>query len=54
MPVWPISVKPHIWDVLEKDGVGMLKVDESLAAAKRSWGGGKIVNHSVDRLWIRV
>ena len=38
-PAWPISVRDHIWDVLEKEGVGMLNVDDLNAAAKRSWGG---------------
>ncbi|KAK3166764.1 hypothetical protein OEA41_009889 [Lepraria neglecta] len=38
-PAWPISVRDHVWDVLEKEGVGMLNVDDLIAAATRSWGG---------------
>lgn len=38
-PAWPIGVRDHVWDVLEKEGVRMLNVDDLTAAAKRSWGG---------------
>ena len=39
-PAWPVSSRDHVWDVLEKEGVGMLNVDDLDAAAKRSWGSG--------------
>ena len=38
-PAWPISARDHIWDVLEKEGVGMLNVDDLTSASKRNWGG---------------
>lgn len=37
-PSWPLSLRDHVWDVLEKEGVGMLNVDDLEAATKRSWG----------------
>lgn len=36
-PSWPIGVRNHVWDVLEREGVGMLNVDDLEAACKRSW-----------------
>ena len=38
-PAWPISVRDHVWDVLEKEGVGMLNVDDVIGASWRRWGG---------------
>lgn len=38
-PAWPIGVREHIWDVLEKEGVGMLNVDDLESASQRNWGG---------------
>ena len=37
-PSWPVGVRDHIWDVLEKEGVGMLSVDDLQDASKRNWG----------------
>lgn len=36
-PSWPISLRNHVWDVLEKKGVGMLNVDDLVAATRRDW-----------------
>lgn len=36
-PSWPISLRNHVWDVLQKEGVGMLNVDDLAAASHRSW-----------------
>ncbi|CAF9925445.1 Altered inheritance of mitochondria protein 6 [Imshaugia aleurites] len=38
-PAWPVGVRDHIWDVLEKEGVGMLNVDDLTSASQRNWGG---------------
>ncbi|KAL8791610.1 MAG: hypothetical protein Q9195_005815 [Heterodermia aff. obscurata] len=37
-PSWPVSVREHVWDVLVKEGVGMLNVDDLSGASKRDWG----------------
>ena len=37
-PSWPASVREHVWDVLVKEGVGMLNVDDLIGASKRNWG----------------
>ncbi|KAL8856637.1 MAG: hypothetical protein Q9178_006793 [Gyalolechia marmorata] len=41
-PSWPMAVNLGVWDVLEKEGVGVLSVDD-LEAVKGFWGktGGK-------------
>lgn len=36
-PGWPVNVRDHVWDVLEKEGVGMLNVDDLTAATQRPW-----------------
>ncbi|KAL8770017.1 MAG: hypothetical protein Q9203_002664 [Teloschistes exilis] len=36
-PGWPVNIRDHVWDVLEKEGVGMLNVDDLTAATQRSW-----------------
>jgi len=36
-PSWPVGVREHVWDVLVKEGVGMLSVDDVDAASKRKW-----------------
>ena len=36
-PAWPTGVRDHIWDVLEREGVGMLNVDDLTAASQRNW-----------------
>lgn len=40
-PSWPVGVRDHIWDVLEREEVGMLNVDDLTAASQRNWGFGK-------------
>lgn len=37
-PTWPVGLRDHIWDVLVREGVGMLSVDDVDGAAKRDWG----------------
>lgn len=37
-PAWPVGVRDHVWDVLEKEGVGMLNVDDLESASQRNWG----------------
>lgn len=37
-PSWPVGTRENVWDVLEKEGVGMLNVDDLEAASKRKWG----------------
>ena len=37
LPFWPISLRNHVWDVLVKEGVDMLNVDDLKAATKRNW-----------------
>ena len=36
-PAWPVSLRNHVWDVLVKEGVGMLNVDDLDGASKRKW-----------------
>ncbi|KAL2753920.1 hypothetical protein ACRALDRAFT_1062889 [Sodiomyces alcalophilus JCM 7366] len=36
LPAWPISVRNHIWDVLIREGVDMINVDD-VQGAKREW-----------------
>lgn len=36
-PSWPVGLRDHIWDVLVREGVGMLNVDDVDGAAKRKW-----------------
>lgn len=37
-PAWPVATREHVWDVLEKEGVGMLNIDDLEAASQRKWG----------------
>lgn len=37
LPSWPVSTRDRIWDLLVKEGVDMLNVDNVKAAAKRQW-----------------
>ena len=37
LPFWPISLRNHVWDVLVKEGVDMLNVDDLKGATKRNW-----------------
>ena len=40
-PFWPIGLRNHVWDVLVKEGVDFLNVDDLKAAAQRDWGRWK-------------
>lgn len=37
LPAWPIQTRNMVWDVLVKEGVDMLNVDDVKMAAKRPW-----------------
>ena len=37
LPFWPISLRNHVWDVLVREGVDMLNVDDLKGATKRNW-----------------
>lgn len=37
LPAWPIQTRNMVWDVLVKEGVDMLNVDDVKTAAKRPW-----------------
>lgn len=39
-PAWPVRTRDNVWNVLEKEGVGILNVDDLEAASKRKWGRG--------------
>jgi hypothetical protein len=36
-PVWPISLRNHVWHVLVKEGADMLNADDLKAAARQDW-----------------
>ena len=38
-PAWPVGRRDHVWDVLMREGVGSLNVDDLEAAKDRNWGG---------------
>ena len=38
-PGWPVGRRDHVWDVLMREGVGSLNVDDLMAAKERNWGG---------------
>ena len=38
-PGWPVGQRDHVWDVLTREGVGALNVDDLEAARNRNWGG---------------
>ena len=38
-PGWPVGRRDHVWDVLVREGVGSLNVDDLEAAKERNWGG---------------
>ena len=38
-PAWPVGRRDHVWDVLMREGVGSLNVDDLDAAKERNWGG---------------
>ena len=37
LPFWPIGLRNHVWDVLVKEGVDLLNVDDLKGATKRNW-----------------
>lgn len=37
LPAWPISTRYRLWDLLVKEGVDLLNVDDVKGAAKRKW-----------------
>ena len=37
LPFWPISLRNHVWDVLVKEGVDLLNVDDLKGATRRDW-----------------
>ena len=45
LPFWPINLRNHVWDVLVREGVDLLNVDDLKGATKRNW--------SVHRGWWR-
>ena len=36
-PAWPVSIRNYVWEVLEREGVGMLNVDDVYSASKEVW-----------------
>ncbi|OLN87468.1 Altered inheritance of mitochondria protein 6-like protein 2 [Colletotrichum chlorophyti] len=42
LPSWPISYRDYVWDVLTREGVDMLNVDDLQSAAKRGWTTGYV------------
>lgn len=36
-PVWPISLRNHVWHVLVKEGADILNADDLAAAARQDW-----------------
>lgn len=42
LPSWPISYRDYVWEVLSREGVGMLNIDDLASAEKRSWTTGYI------------
>ncbi len=37
LPFWPIGLRNYVWEVLVREGVDILNVDDLKAAAKRDW-----------------
>jgi hypothetical protein len=44
-PRWPKGLRDRVWESLEKEGVGLLNVDDLRAVRKEGWGG------RAGRLW---
>ncbi|KAI4273118.1 MAG: hypothetical protein LQ337_004848 [Flavoplaca oasis] len=38
LPFWPIGLRNYVWDVLVKEGVDLLNVDDLKGATKTNWG----------------
>lgn len=41
LPFWPIGLRNHVWEVLVKEGVDLLNVDDLKGASARDWGKGR-------------
>ena len=41
LPDWPIGLRNHVWNVLMREGVDVLNVDDLIAARKWDWGKGE-------------
>ncbi|KAF2432105.1 hypothetical protein EJ08DRAFT_609857 [Tothia fuscella] len=57
LPAWPINYRDYVWDVLTREGVGMLSVDDLESAARRGWSKGyirSVVWLSVLSVWMFV
>ena len=37
LPSWPLGLRNHVWDVLIREGVDMLNIDDLRAASKQVW-----------------
>ena len=37
LPFWPIGLRNHVWDVLVREGVDLLNVDDLRGATRRNW-----------------
>ena len=37
LPFWPIGLRNHVWDVLVREGVDLLNVDDLKGATRRNW-----------------
>jgi hypothetical protein len=37
LPAWPLGLRNHVWDVLVKEGVDMLNVDDLRGASRLKW-----------------
>ena len=37
LPFWPINLRDYVWDVLVKEGVDMLNVDDLKGVSKQDW-----------------
>lgn len=41
LPAWPLSLRNHVWEVLVREGVDVLNVDDLRSASKLKWEGRK-------------
>ncbi len=41
LPNWPIGFRDNVWDILVKEGVDILNVDDLKGASQRDWGKRK-------------
>lgn len=42
LPAWPIGVRNYVWDMLVREGVDLLNVDDLKGASQMDWRTGKI------------